>query len=151
MSALNGHHRNGKANDDDISSILEDWIFLVEEHSGVLARATELGLTVDTWTRLGVEDGLKGKKVILVFNDLGDDRKEEFEALGRVRAAGPMLLRTWKPHGLGDEKTPTLKELGARYISPGKRIHHRSGRSAARAGRVPTWATRSVWRAATGL
>lgn len=118
----NGHRRNGKTNDRDISLILEDWIFLVREHGGILARATEHGLNVWDWTgRYGgiVPDSLlpdiKGKKVIVVMDEVGDRHHDEFEILGKVRADQPALLRVWKPFGLGDEKTPTLKELSKQY------------------------------------
>ncbi len=107
--------QNGHAKDKDISSILEEWIFLVEEDAGVLARCCDEGLTVDLWSREGVEKGLKGKKVILVFKHVGAERAAEFEALGRVRAAEPLLLRVWKPYSLGDELTPNLKALATRY------------------------------------
>ena len=109
----NGHA--GKANDKDVSSILEDWIFLVREHAGALASSGPFGFTVDTWDRPGVFAGLKGKKVILVFNHFGEERADEFEALGKLRAVDPAAIRVWKPFGLGDETTPTLRELSGRY------------------------------------
>jgi putative DNA primase/helicase len=111
MVHLNGHAKGNR----DVSSILEDWLFLVREDPGALASAGEYGFNVDTWDRPGVMDGLRGKKVILVLSHFGEERKDEFEALGAVRAAGPMLLRVWKPFGLGDDITPDLRSLSERY------------------------------------
>jgi putative DNA primase/helicase len=107
--------RNGHARGRDISSILEDWIFLVAQDAATLAQSVEHGLTVDLWGRKGIAAGLKGKKVILVFQNFGEERKEEYDALEMVRAAEPAALRVWKPFGLGDEATPDLKALAARY------------------------------------
>lgn len=107
-------HRNGNGQlkHKDISSICEDWIFLVEDHAGVLARCCDPGLTVDLWSNAGQ---IKDKKAILVFPHVGDHKKDQFEVLGIARAAKPALLRVWTPFGLGDEQTPDLKALGSRY------------------------------------
>ncbi len=108
------HRRNGKPIDRDVSSICEDWLFLVEEHAAALASCCEYGLNVDYWHREGIEKELRGKKVILVFRDIGEERIEEWKALAKVREAGA-IVRIWKPTLLGDDKTPTLRALAGRY------------------------------------
>ena len=110
-NGTNGSHLKNR----DISSILEEWLFLTEDQGGALARCCEPGLTVDNWTLSRVKGALKGKKVILVFPYIGDREKDQFEVLGLARAAEPAALRVWRPVGLGDEQTPDLKALGARY------------------------------------
>jgi putative DNA primase/helicase len=106
---------NGYADNRDVSSILEEWLLLVEEEPGVLARCTDIGLNVDLWGRPGVERTIKGKKVILVFRHQGDEHASEFKALEMVRANGAQQIRIWKPFSLGDDKYPTLKELSKQY------------------------------------
>jgi putative DNA primase/helicase len=101
--------------DKDVSSILEDWLFLVESDAGALASAGEHGFNVDYWSTEGFEKSLKGKKVILVFHHFGDERKEEFEALGKVRKAETTAYRIWRPFGLGDDNTPTLRALAEKF------------------------------------
>jgi len=113
--ALNGRNGHPVSQNRDVCSILEDWIFLVRQDAGALASAGSHGFTVDTWDRKGAIQGLAGKKVILVFDHFGQERKDEFEVLGAVRDVGPALLRIWKPFGLGDEITPTLRDLSERY------------------------------------
>jgi putative DNA primase/helicase len=110
-ASLNGHSKNNL----DVSSILEDWLFLVREDPGALASAGKYGFNVDTWDKPNVIANLRGKKVIMVFSHFGEEHKDEFEALGAVREASPMLLRVWKPFGLGDEITPDLRSLSQRY------------------------------------
>lgn len=104
--------RNGAKDD---FSVLSDWLFLVREEAGVLARATERGLEVDLWDRPGVSRTLKGRKVILVCNQMGDDRQAEFEAFNVAKTAGAAVIKVWKPFALGSDKTPTLKELAQRF------------------------------------
>ena len=120
MAHLNG--RSGltgiKEADQSICSILEDWLFLVREDAGALANSAVPGFDVDVWSRPGAIKNLKGKKVILVFSQFGEERKDEFEILGAVRQAEPAALRVWKPYGLGDETTPTLRALSERYSLP---------------------------------
>ncbi len=94
---------------------LEDWLFLVREEAGSLARATEIGLDVDLWDRPGIGRTLKGRKIILVFNHVGDDRQAEFEAFNVAKNSGAAIIKVWKPFGLGADKTPTLKELAEHY------------------------------------
>ncbi len=110
-SVLNGHAMGEK----DDFSILNDWLFLVREEPGVLARATEVGLEVDTWDRPGIGRTIKGRNVIVVLSQIGDDRQAEFEAYNVIKAAGAAIVKVWKPFSLGGDKTRTLKELATRY------------------------------------
>ncbi len=116
------HGRNGLVGVDEadkaICSILEDWIFLVREDAGALASSAVPGFEVDVWSRPGAIAGLKDKKVIVVLSEFGEERTDEFEVLGAVRKAEPLAFRTWKPVGLGDDTTPTLRAWSEKYSVP---------------------------------
>lgn len=106
---------SGKPCYQDMHTILDDWLFLVEDQPSALASAGDYGFNVDCWTNPRAFDGLKGKKVILVFNHFGEEKASQFQALGDARKAEPAALRIWKPFGLGDETTPDLRSYSGRY------------------------------------
>src|SRR6266852_5944006 len=64
---------------------LNEWIFLVPtmEEMNVLAHCTERGFLVDCYARPGIEKGLRGRKLIIVFP--GKENKDQWATVERFK------------------------------------------------------------------
>ncbi len=100
--------------DEDLE-ILDDWIFLVptNQETGTLAQCGKYGLTVDCWAKQGIERGLRGRNVILVFP--GKETADQIAIIKLIRESKAENVRIWRPTFYGDPALETLEAYSERF------------------------------------
>ncbi len=120
MPPSNG--RNGEMGNKGHSSELEtieDWLFLTPtaDDARIMMTCTdEAIITADTWSTPGIERGMRGRKIVLVF--AGKENPEQIEVARRFRESKAQSIRIWRPMCFGDPLYTTLDDYNQEFRLP---------------------------------
>lgn len=101
---------------DDPLEPMDDWLVVCDPGMmAPIARCTERGLNVLSWSAPNLSHAVKGRTVLVASPQFGDGRGKGERVLAECRAAGASIARLFTLFGLGDDDTPTMVEWSARY------------------------------------
>jgi putative DNA primase/helicase len=107
----------------ELEDKLDGWFILVRDQREVVARCTRsgdkgqygIGLEAGNYSDPDMPGRLKDEQVLLILNEYGRDRSEDYAALAMAYDAGARTVRVWKPHHLGGPDCPDLKTFDETY------------------------------------